>query len=208
MAGPEGSMPRTGGREGASPVPAIVEFPTVVQEAVRRYGHLFPNVPERRHNARVPDRPHGRGAEDRHPPPHVRSRPASVKGECAAPRARSRPKPGGTCTFSTRSGSIIFSAIPRRATPLTERSRLTTPSSTAMARPATCTWCSWRTVSSSPRCGFLRAREWAHALLMTVGEACRAVLREALAKTLSWAIERVTRDAWEMDRVKIALSLT
>lgn len=49
MAGPEGSMPRTGGREGASPVPAIVEFPTVVQEAVKRYGHLFPNVPERRH---------------------------------------------------------------------------------------------------------------------------------------------------------------
>lgn len=53
-----------------------------------------------------------------------------------------------------------------------------------------------------------RAREWAHALLMTVGEACRAVLREALAKTLEWVFERVTRDAWEIDRVKIALSLT
>lgn len=53
-----------------------------------------------------------------------------------------------------------------------------------------------------------RAREWAEALLTTVGEACRAVLRETLAKTLSWVIERVTIDAWGLERVKVALSLT
>jgi len=32
-------------------VPAIVEHPTVVQDAVSRFGHLFPNEPERRHFA-------------------------------------------------------------------------------------------------------------------------------------------------------------
>ena len=32
-------------------MPAIVEHPTVVQNAVNRFGHLFPNEPERRHFA-------------------------------------------------------------------------------------------------------------------------------------------------------------
>ena len=32
-------------------MPAIVEHPTVVQDAVNRFGHLFPNEPERRHFA-------------------------------------------------------------------------------------------------------------------------------------------------------------
>lgn len=52
-----------------------------------------------------------------------------------------------------------------------------------------------------------RAREWAHAMLTTVGEACRAALRETLAKTLEWALERVTVEGWDVPRVKAALSL-
>ncbi|MGE5294865.1 MAG: IS701 family transposase [Solirubrobacterales bacterium] len=40
-----------------------------------------------------------------------------------------------------------------------------------------------------------RAKEWALHRLMTIGEACRAMLKEALRTTLSWAIEQVTR--WE-----------
>jgi hypothetical protein len=40
-----------------------------------------------------------------------------------------------------------------------------------------------------------RAKEWALHRLMTIGEACRAMSREALRTTLSWAIEQVTR--WE-----------
>ena len=31
--------------------------------------------------------------------------------------------------------------------------------------------------------------------LMTIGEACRAMLKETLRTTLSWAIEQITR--WE-----------
>ncbi len=44
-----------------------------------------------------------------------------------------------------------------------------------------------------PRQG--RAKEWALHRLMTIGEACRAMAKEALRTTLSWAIEQVTR--WE-----------
>ena len=40
-----------------------------------------------------------------------------------------------------------------------------------------------------------RAKEWALHRLMTIGEACRAMAKEALRTTLSWAIEQVTR--WE-----------
>jgi hypothetical protein len=40
-----------------------------------------------------------------------------------------------------------------------------------------------------------RAMEWALHRLITIGEACRAMTREALRTTLSRAIEQVTR--WE-----------
>ena len=38
-----------------------------------------------------------------------------------------------------------------------------------------------------------RAHEWALHRLMTIGEACRAMIRETLRTTLAWAIEQVTR---------------
>ena len=38
-----------------------------------------------------------------------------------------------------------------------------------------------------------RAKEWALHRLMTIGEACRAMAKETLRTTLSWAIEQVTR---------------
>ena len=38
-----------------------------------------------------------------------------------------------------------------------------------------------------------RAKEWALHRLMTIGEACRAMIKETLRTTLSWAIEQVTR---------------
>ena len=40
-----------------------------------------------------------------------------------------------------------------------------------------------------------RAKEWVLHRLMTIGEACRAMLKVTLRTTLSWAIEQVTR--WE-----------
>ena len=39
------------------------------------------------------------------------------------------------------------------------------------------------------------AWEWAYQKLTTIGEACRAILRETLRKTLTWAIDHATR--WE-----------
>ena len=37
-----------------------------------------------------------------------------------------------------------------------------------------------------------RAKEWALHRLMTIGEACRAMVKETLRTTLAWAIEQVT----------------
>jgi hypothetical protein len=53
-----------------------------------------------------------------------------------------------------------------------------------------------------------RAREWAQTMLTTVGEACRAVMRETLGRTITWAIERAVSDGWSCDRIKAHLSLT
>jgi len=52
------------------------------------------------------------------------------------------------------------------------------------------------------------AYEWAYQKLTTIGEACRAILRETLRTTLRWAIERVQVFAWDKDRVVAHLGLT
>ncbi len=51
-----------------------------------------------------------------------------------------------------------------------------------------------------------RAQEWAQTRLMTVGEACRAMLRETLGQTLSWAVERAL-EGWTMPQIKTHLAL-
>jgi hypothetical protein len=53
-----------------------------------------------------------------------------------------------------------------------------------------------------------QAYEWAYQTLTTIGEACRAILRETLRTTLSWAIERVGVFAWNKDQVVAQLGLT
>jgi hypothetical protein len=52
------------------------------------------------------------------------------------------------------------------------------------------------------------AYEWAYQKLTTIGEACRAILRETLRTTLTWAMERVQADAWDQERVVAHLGLT
>lgn len=51
------------------------------------------------------------------------------------------------------------------------------------------------------------AYEWAFRKLTTIGEACRAILRETLRKTLTWAIQSVTEGAWSLDHVIAHLNL-
>jgi hypothetical protein len=53
-----------------------------------------------------------------------------------------------------------------------------------------------------------QAYEWAYQKLMTIGEACRALLRETLRTTLTWAIQQVTKYAWTAERVVAYLGLT
>jgi hypothetical protein len=52
-----------------------------------------------------------------------------------------------------------------------------------------------------------RAYEWAFQKLTTIGEACRAILRETLRKTLTWAMEHVSERAWDKERVIAHLGL-
>ncbi len=52
-----------------------------------------------------------------------------------------------------------------------------------------------------------RAREWALCRLTTIGEACRAVLRETLRTTLSWAMDQVVEKSQEREHVFICLGL-
>jgi len=51
------------------------------------------------------------------------------------------------------------------------------------------------------------AYEWAYQQLMTIGEACRAILRETLRKTLTWAMEHIRDQAWSPERVIAHLGL-
>lgn len=52
-----------------------------------------------------------------------------------------------------------------------------------------------------------RATEWALHRLMTIGEACRAMLRETLRTTLTWAIEQVTERGQSVGRIMAQLRM-
>jgi hypothetical protein len=52
-----------------------------------------------------------------------------------------------------------------------------------------------------------QAYEWAFQTLTTIGEACRAILRETLRTTLSWAMDRGTHPYWTRERVMARLGL-
>jgi hypothetical protein len=51
------------------------------------------------------------------------------------------------------------------------------------------------------------AWEWAYQKLTTIGEACRAVQRETLRTTITWAMEHVNEQAWEVPQVLTYLNL-
>lgn len=50
-----------------------------------------------------------------------------------------------------------------------------------------------------------RAREWALHRLTTIGEACRAVLRESLRATIEWAVAQVTEHSQKVEHVMARL---
>lgn len=52
-----------------------------------------------------------------------------------------------------------------------------------------------------------RACEWALERLMTIGQACRAVLRQTLGQTIAWVVERVA-EGWDCRKIKDHLAVT
>jgi hypothetical protein len=53
-----------------------------------------------------------------------------------------------------------------------------------------------------------RAREWAYCKLTTIGEACRAMLRETMRDTLAWAVEQIVNKHRKHKEVLAQLGLT
>ena len=53
-----------------------------------------------------------------------------------------------------------------------------------------------------------RACEWARERLTTIGQACRAALRDTLRKTIAWIVEHVTAQGWDEGRIVAGLALT
>jgi hypothetical protein len=51
------------------------------------------------------------------------------------------------------------------------------------------------------------AYEWAYRKLTTIGEACRAILRETLRTTLTWAIDRANSGLWSVADIAAHLGL-
>ena len=51
------------------------------------------------------------------------------------------------------------------------------------------------------------ARDWAHTVLTTIGEACQEVARETLGKTVDWVFEQA-HTGWTKQRVVAHLKLT
>jgi hypothetical protein len=52
-----------------------------------------------------------------------------------------------------------------------------------------------------------RVQGWSTALVATVGDACRGVLRDTLARTIRWAINKVTEHLWSPEKVCATLAL-
>ena len=53
-----------------------------------------------------------------------------------------------------------------------------------------------------------RAQEWALCKLTTIGEACRAMLRESLRNTIRWAVEQATQNSRDYDHIIAQLAIT
>src|SRR5215510_1641231 len=50
--------------------------------------------------------------------------------------------------------------------------------------------------------GQSRVQEWARRTLTTIGEACRAVKAETLARMIDWLVEKLTVDHWSLTDIK------
>jgi DDE superfamily endonuclease len=51
-----------------------------------------------------------------------------------------------------------------------------------------------------------RAQDWARRTLTTIGEACRAVKAETLARMIDWVVDKLTVDHWSVTDIKAVLA--
>ena len=160
-------------------MPAIVEFPKVVQDAVRDFSDLFSCEPQRRLEL--------------------------LQKDSTTPKVGTR-LPTIICSSTTSApvANIIrwSFAASRNATSAKPRAKLlkTIPCCSV-------SWSTgYSLLTSQLKQG--HAKDWALCRLTTIGEACRAMLGETLRTTLAWAIEQVTEKSRSYDHVVAKLGLT
>ena len=51
-----------------------------------------------------------------------------------------------------------------------------------------------------------RAQDWARRTLTTIGEACRAVKAETMARMIDWVVDKLTVDHWSVTNIKAVLA--
>jgi hypothetical protein len=51
-----------------------------------------------------------------------------------------------------------------------------------------------------------RAQNWARRTLTTIGEACRAVKAETLARMIDWVVDKLTVEHWSVTDIKAVLA--
>ena len=51
-----------------------------------------------------------------------------------------------------------------------------------------------------------RPQDWARTRLTTLGEACRAVTAETLARMIDWVVDKLTVEHWSVTDIKAVLA--
>ena len=165
-------------------MPAIVEFPAVVMEALEQFGHLFANEPERVHFAEyltgllVAARKNVSAINREFVDSGDQSCRNRWRGTECFHRDGKQHLGMGDCQISnglgqTRHQYLVFLAH-----------------SVLM-----------RQLRQS------RASAWALERLTTIGQACRAVLRQTLGTTISRVLERFSVNHWSCEMIKQQLAL-
>ena len=182
-------------------MPAIVKFPSVVEEALDRLGDIFPNEPERRHFAEYLT-----GLMIAH-----KKNVSAINREFASTTDQS-------CLNQTHWDIIRVLKVYRCRWTGTECFHRDDKQSRWISGGD----CQLRNGRGQTRHMYLvflahsvlmrqlrqgRAYAWARERLTTIGQACMTVLRQTLSDTIEWVFERIEEDHWDVNRIKFQLAL-
>ena len=164
------------------PMPAIVDFPTVVKEALAQFGSLFANEPEREHFAEYLTGLLVAGKKNI----------SGINRQFAVTTDQSCLN----CWITTDGFWDGKQHLGMGGCQLTD--------GLGQTRHMYLVFLAHSVLMRQLRQG--RASAWARERLTTLGQACLAVLKETLSDTISWVVDR-TNEGWKCERIKAQLAL-